>query len=136
MDKTEKVIFQNNNISFQKSGQRIILKTQTKYQGLVLNEHLTWSAHTDILKKSKPNIWSSFKTEIQSFAESFDHYILSTFCFTSFIWLSNMGPIKKSINEAIKLQRKAIRIITFNNQFALTEPLFKEQKMLPFHKMI
>ena len=40
------------------------------------------------------------------------------------------------INEAAKLQRKAIRIITFDNQFASTEPLFKELKILLFHKMI
>ena len=34
------------------------------------------------------------------------------------------------------MQRKAIRIITFSNQFALTEPQFKELKLLPFHKML
>ena len=49
-----------------------------------------------------------------------DHYTLCTFCFTSFAWLSNMGPIKKS------------RIITFNYQFSLAEPLFKELKILNF----
>ena len=39
------------------------------------------------------------------------------------------------INEVIKLQRTAIRIITFNDQFALLKTLFKERKILPFHKM-
>ena len=59
------------------------------------------------------------------------------FWFTFFIWLSNIGQSKNQmINEVIKLQRKAIRIITFNNQFALAEPLFKKLKILPFHKMI
>ena len=33
-------------------------------------------------------------------------------------------------------KKKAIRIITFNNQFAPTKPLFKELKILPFHNMI
>ena len=48
-----------------------------------------------------------------------------------------MGTKKNQIiNEVVKLQRKAIKIITFNNQFALAAPLFKELKILPFHKMI
>ena len=40
------------------------------------------------------------------------------------------------INEVLKLQRKAIRIITLNNKFSLAKPLFKELKILPFHKMM
>lgn len=40
------------------------------------------------------------------------------------------------INEVVKLERKAIRIITFNNQFPWTELLFRELKILPFQKMI
>ena len=48
-----------------------------------------------------------------------------------------MGQSKNQmIIEVMKLQRKAIRIITFNNQFDLAEPLFKKLKILPFHKMI
>ena len=34
------------------SGQKIIPKTQTKYLALVLEEHLTWSAQINILKKN------------------------------------------------------------------------------------
>ena len=34
------------------------------------------------------------------------------------------------------MHRKAIIIITFNNQFASTEPLYKELKILPLNKMV
>ena len=142
VDKTEMVIFRpkrkqiTKNMNFRISGQKIIFKTKTKYLGLVLDEHLTWSPHINILKK-KLSRANGLLAKIQYFAESIDHYILCTFCFTSFIGFSNMGPLKNQIiNEAVKLQRKAIRIITFNRQFASTKPLFKELKTLPFYKMI
>ena len=57
MDKTEIVIFRpkrkqiTKNMNFQIRGQKIIPKTQTKNLGLILDEHLKWSVHINILKK-------------------------------------------------------------------------------------
>ena len=62
-----------------------------------------------------------------------DHYILCTFCFTSFIWLG--AKIKKSKSKW-SWQIAKLRIITFHNQFTLVKPLFKELKILPLYNMI
>ena len=59
--------------------------------------------------------------------------LASHFLYGSQIWGQSKNQI---INEVVKLQRKAMKIITFNNQFASAEPLFKELNILLFYKMM
>ena len=144
VDKTEIVIFQperkqiTENMNFRISSQKIIPKTQTKYLGLAFDEQLTWSACINILKKklSRANgLLSklSYSTSQNPFITIYYALFASHLSYGSQIWGQSKNQI---INEVPKLQRKAFRIITFNNQFASAEPLFKELKVLPFHKMI
>ena len=60
-------------------------------------------------------------------------FFASHFSYGSPIWGQSKNQI---VTEVAKLQRKAIKIITLNNQFASAEPLFKELKALPFYKVI
>ena len=48
-------------------------------------------------EKAKYSKQSFCKTKRKYFAECIDYYILCTFCFKSFVYLSNMGPVE--INE-------------------------------------
>ena len=64
-----------------------------------------------------------FKTEITIYYALFASHL----SYGSQIWDQSKNQI---INEVVKLQIKAIRIITFNNQFASAEHLFKELKII------
>ena len=125
-------------MNFRISGLKIIPKTQTKYLGLVLDKHLTWSAHINILKikLGRANGLSSKLrySALQNLLITIYYAIFASHpSYVSQIWGQSKNQI---INEVVILQRKAMRIITFNNQFALDEALFKELKILPFHEMI
>ena len=92
VNKTETVIFwskrnQIPNINYRISRQKMIPKT--KY--LVLIEHLTWSAHINILK----NNLSRSNGLLSKLRNSTSQNRLITI----YIWLSYMGPIKKSNNK-------------------------------------
>ena len=96
VNKTETVIFWSKrneipNINFRISRQKMIPKTKTKYLGLVLDEHLIWSAHTNILK----NNLSRSNGLLSKLRNSTSQNRLITI----YIWLSYMGPIKKSNNK-------------------------------------
>ena len=92
VNKTEAVIFwskrsQIPNINYRISRQKMIPKT--KY--LVLIEHLTWSAHINILK----NNLSRSNGLLSKLRNSTSQNRLITI----YIWLSYIGPIKKSNNK-------------------------------------
>lgn len=92
VNKTETVIFwskrnQIPNINYRISRQKMIPKT--KY--LVLIEHLTWSAHINILK----NNLSRSNGLLSKLRNSTSQNRLITI----YIWLSYIGPIKKSNNK-------------------------------------
>ena len=92
VNKTETVIFwskrnQIPNINYRIRRQKMIPKT--KY--LVLIEHLTWSAHINILK----NNLSRSNGLLSKLRNSTSQNRLITI----YIWLSYMGPIKKSNNK-------------------------------------
>ena len=92
VNKTETVIFwskrnQIPNINYRISRQKMIPKT--KY--LVLIEHLTWSAHINILKNSL----SRSNGLLSKLRNSTSQNRLITI----YIWLSYIGPIKKSNNK-------------------------------------
>ena len=96
VNKTETVIFwskrnQISNINFRISRQKMIPKTKTKYLDLVLGEHLTWSAHINILK----NNLSRSNGLLSKLRNSTSQNRLITI----YIWLSYIGPIKKSNNK-------------------------------------
>ena len=118
VDKTEIVIFRpkrkqiTKNMNFRISGLKIIPKTQTKYLGLVLDKHLTWSAHINILKikLSRANgLPSDLRySTLQNLLITIHYAIFASHpSYVSQIW----GQSKRQIiNEVVKLQRKVIRI--------------------------
>ena len=126
MDKTEIVIFRPKR-------KQITKNMNFQIRGLILDEHLKWSVHINILKKklSRANgLLSKLRYSTSQNSLITIYYALQIF-HMAFKYGAN-----QIINEIVKLQRKTIRIIAFNNQFASDKILLKGLKILPFHKMI
>ena len=144
VDKTEIIIFRpkrktiTRKMNFRISGQKINIGTQTKYLGLILDEHLTWTHHIKILK-TKLSRANGLLAKIRYFTSK---ELLRTIYYALFdshlrygcqIWGQSNAQL---INEIALLQRKGLRIITFNERNTPTDPLYKDLKIFKVHEMI
>jgi hypothetical protein len=109
-----------------------------KLLGIYLDENFTLNKHIDILSGklskslyciNKVKNFLSKKALITLYYALFHSHL--TYCPNIISCTSS-----SNINRILKLQKKAIRIITFNNYNAHTNPIFKELNLLPYDKLL
>ena len=134
--KTEVILFKssrkaiNYTLKIKLCGKRLYLKKQVKYLGIILDEHLSWKSYLNSLatKLRKANgIISRLrhcvpqKTMITIYNALFHSHII----YAIQIWGQNLNPTAR----VIKLQKTAVRLITFSEFNAHSKPLFKLLKI-------
>ena len=144
VEKTEIIIFRpkrktiSKKMNFRVSWQKIHISTQTKYLGIILDEHLTWSQHIKQLK-SKLSRANGLLAKVRYYTSE---NLLRTIYYALFkshmrygcqIWGQTSSQLT---NEIAILQNKALRIITFSDRNTPADPLFKQSKILKFDQMI
>ena len=144
VDKTEIIIFRpkkktiKRKRNFRISGQKIKTTTKTKYLGINLEEHLTWSQHIKLLK-SKLSRANGLLSKIRYYTSQ---ELLRTIYYALFdshvrygcqIWGHSNSQL---INDLAILQRKAMRILTFKDRFTPAGPLFKQLQILNLEQII
>ena len=144
VDKTEIIIFRpirktiTKKMNFRISGQKIKITTSTKYLGLILDEYLTWTLHMKTLKfkLSRTNGLLAkirYSTSRELLRTIYHALFDSHLRYGCQVWGQSKS---QQLNEISTLQRKALRILTFNDRYTPVEPLFKEMKILRFNDII
>ena len=136
--KTELLVFRhpNKNITYdlkiKLNGKKLMPSKFVKYLGLILDSHLNWRFHTDILA-SKLSRSIGMLCKIRHYVDcitlrSIYYGIFSSLMtYGSQIW----GQFQnKYVNRILKLQDKAVRIINFGSSFDSRNPLYCKSKIL------
>jgi hypothetical protein len=98
------------------------------YLGIVLDKHLNWKSHIHHISMKMSKV-----TGVMSRMKSFvPENVLLTLYNSLFLPYLNYGILcwKSKLNAVVKLQKKAVRIISRSKYNAHTEPLFKNLKLL------
>ena len=136
--KTEFLIFRHNrkilpfNPYLKIGGKKIFQSSNIKYLGVLIDPHLNWKAHISLLSNklartngiiSKLRHYVSTKTLINVYYALFNSHLQ----YGCQLW----GLTESTISRPIfNLQKKALRLITFNNLRCPSSPLFLNLKIL------
>ena len=137
-DKTELIIFHhpnkklNFNLKIKLNGKKLSLSSYVKYLGILLDPHLNWGPHIDVLS-SKLNRAAGMLAKIRHFVstESLRNIYFSIFSslmtYASQIWgqFSNRHIIRIQ-----KIQNRALRIINFADFDAPSSPLYYKSNIM------
>ena len=137
-DKTELIIFHhpnkklNFNLKIKLNGKKLSLSSYVKYLGILLDPHLNWGPHIDVLS-SKLNRAAGMLAKIRHFVstESLRNIYFSIFSslmtYASQIWgqFSN-----RQIIRIQKIQNSALRIINFADFDAPSSPLYYKSNIM------
>ena len=123
----------NYDLKIKINGKRLLPPNFVKYLGTLIDSHLTWNYHTDMLAaKYSRNI--GMLTKIR-------HYVtndtLRTIYFGIFSSIMNGSQVwgqiqNRYVNRITKLQDRAIRVINFASYFASRNQLYKKSRILKF----
>ena len=136
--KTEFLIFRHNrkilpfNPYLKIGGKKLFQSSNIKYLGVLIDPHLNWKAHISLLSNklartngiiSKLRHYVSTKTLINVYYALFNSHLQ----YGCQLW----GLTESTISRPIfNLQKKALRLITFNNLRCPSSPLFLNLKIL------
>lgn len=106
--------------------------TSTKFLGIFIDEKLNWNEHILYLsKKVSVNVFLLRKVcpKINAKTSLMLYYALiySHLSYCTLVW---GGSSKKNLERLLKLQKKAVRIITYSKYLEHTNPLFKNLSLL------
>ena len=104
----------------------------TKCLGLNIDEHLTWKSHIDyISQKISKGIGILLRArkalQVDSLITLYNSIIKPYFTYCITLW---GNTFKTHLNKLVILQKKIIRLITFSDYRAHTQPLFLKLKFL------
>jgi len=110
---------------------------KTKFLGIIIDEHLTWKNHIDyITKKIMKSI--GIVCRIRFFINQpllrmlYNSLIYPYLHYGNIIWANNY-PTR--LDKILKLQKKALRIITFSSYSAPSLPIYKKLNLLNIHQI-
>ena len=138
--KTKLIIFRHPNkkinydLKVKIDGKKLLPSEYVKYLGVLIDQHLNWSNHIDIIagKLSRSvGMLSKVRHYVNEPTLRMIYYGIfsSTLTYAAQIW----GQIQsKHVNRVIKLQDKAIRIINFANNYQSRNPLYLKSNILKF----
>ena len=119
------------------NGQPIKQVKNTTFLGVVIDEHLTWNDHIDLITKkvikstgiiSKIRHFTNFNTlKLVYYALVYPYLI-----YGNLIW---GNTYKKRLQKLINIQKKIIRLMMFKSYSEHSEPLFNEAKILNIEKI-
>ena len=128
----------NSNLNILIDGSPITFSSQTKFLGVVIDEHLSWGPHIDfitnkvakgagVIRKLK------YKLPLRILITLYYILILPYMMYSCIVW----GNSSKSKLQNLYITRKKIvRFVTNSARNTHTNPLFKQTKILPFFDQI
>ena len=141
--KTEVVLFNGihkpiiYNMNLLLDNQHLQLSTTVRYLGLRLDQHLSWTAHVDLLATklrvangilAKLRYYIPLNTLISIYHTLFHSHL----SYSAIVW----GQILNNNSRISRLQNKAVRIITFSRYDTSADPLYMQTGIPKFSKFI
>ena len=140
--KTELIIFRNKNknkpeLKIKLNGIKLVPKTEIKYLGLIFDEHLTFTKHIKFMNaklKRTNNLLAISRHYLppdllkQIYYAQFHSYM----SYGCQVW----GCNPNSYSKTFTLQKKALRLLTFANKDAHSDPIFKELEIIKVKDLI
>ena len=140
--KTELIVFRKNdvpmpNLKIKLNGVNLKPKSEIKYLGITIDEHLTFKSHINIMNaklKRANNLLALSRHYVpnnllkQIYYSQF-HSHLSYGCQ---IW----GQTPASISQTTILQKKAVRLMSFSQSDAPSSPIFKDLNIIQLNDLI
>lgn len=117
--------------------ENIMRKQQTKFLGLIIDEHLTWKDHINYISK-KITKTIGILCRIRFYIKQpqlkliYNTLIYPYLYYGNIVWANNY-PTR--LEKLLKLQKKALRIMSFSAYTAPSLPLFKNMKLLNIHQI-
>ena len=142
--KTELIVFRKKTTGLSEyvkkiklNGNRLYTSHEVKYLGVLLDEHLTWGpqilkVNASLSRANRLLSKARYFLPLNHLLQLYYGQFYSKMTYGCQLWGEN---INENSQTSI-LQRKAIRIITFSDFQATTNPLFKELKMLKLTDVI
>jgi len=118
-------------------------KTDIKFLGIIINEHLDWTNNlkttTSKLSKSvyvlnKVKNFLPTHTSTHTMKTLYNSFFLTHINYALLVWGPNL--MVKQLNLITKLQKKAVRAVKNSSYNAHTNPLFKELELMKFSDII
>ena len=124
-------------INTEKNNKIIEQVRKTTFLGIVVDECLTWNDHLEQISKKiikSTAVIVRIRHFINLKALKIIYYALVYPCliYGNVIW---DNTYKKRTQKLVNIQKKIIRLMTFNSYFEHTEPIFKELKLLSIYKL-
>ena len=143
VQKTELVIFKNKKkmlvkpIKIKLSGQRLYPTDNVRYLGIKIDENLTWKHHINHII-TKLNRANALLYKIRNFIKPKILKTIYSAIFVSHLNYANLvwGQNSNATQRVFTLQKKAVRIISFQQINSHSSPLFQEYKILKFHDKV
>ena len=140
--KTEVILFRHPNkqidynVRLKLNGKRLTFTTHVKYLGVILDENLSWKFHINSIstKLRKSNgIISRLRYYLPKSILISLYYALfhSHVSYSLQVWGQNLS----NNSRPIKLQKSAVRLITFENFNAHSKPLFRSLSIPPITEL-
>ena len=112
--------------------------SSTKFLGLIIDDQLKWLEHIQYIK-NKVSKSVGILCKVQHYLDQQTlHNLYYTFVYPYLIYGVEIwgNACNSYIDPLIKLQKKCLRIITFSNYLAHTEPLFQKLEILSYKKLV
>ena len=137
ISKTHYMLFSNKkiiqpNVTIEINGQPITCVTKTKFLGVIIDNKLTWKEHISyICGKVAKGIWIISKVRKylnkNTLLDLYNSFIYPYRTYCNQVWGLSC---QSYMNALVKLQKRAIRIISGVHPRTHTDPLFTELKLL------
>ena len=126
---------QNFDITIEINKEKLKQVKNTTFLGIVIDECLTWNEHVDLIAK-KVIKSAGVIAKIRHFTNALKliYYALvyPYLIYGNIIW---GNTYKKRIQKLMNIQKKIVRLMTFNSYLAHSEPIFKDLKILDIYKI-
>ena len=140
--KTELIIFRKKGVqipdlNIKLNGVKLIPKSEIKYLGIIIDEHLTFKNHINIMNsklKRANNLLALSRHYLPAnlLKQIYYSHFHSHLSYGCQVW----GQTSAAISQTVLLQKKAIRLMSFAPVDAPSSPLFKNLNILKLNDLI
>ena len=140
VSKTEAILFRNRkqtisyDLKIKLRGKRLVLNDHTKYLGILIDKYLNWNFHIDRLAKTLSST-NGIIAKLRHYVPQTTITMIYQSLFHSHInyGLPVWGQHLPNNNRITKLQKTAVRLMTFSTHDAHTKPLFSQLNIKNFN---
>ena len=119
------------NLTISLNSQEIQKVNKTKFLGIIIDQHLTWKSHIEYIA-TEISKTIGILCRIRFYINQPLSLIYPYLHYGNIVWANNYPS---RLDKLLKLQKKALRVITFSSYKAPSLPLFQKLNLLGINKI-